>query len=72
MNLLSPDPGLLFWMVLSFAIVFVLLAKFGFPAITSMVSKRAEHIEQALRDAEKTRVELENMQQTCRERTSSC
>ena len=30
MGLLTPDPGLLFWMVVVFGIVFFLLAKFGF------------------------------------------
>ena len=37
MNILSPDPGLLFWMVLSFAIVFFLLWKFGFPVIVDAI-----------------------------------
>ena len=31
MSLLTPDLGLLFWMLLSFLIVFGALAKFGFP-----------------------------------------
>ena len=31
MSLLLPDSGLLFWMFLSFGIVFVILAKYGFP-----------------------------------------
>ncbi len=65
MSLITPDFGLLVWMTLIFGIVFFILAKFGFPAITSMVSKRAEHIEQALRDAQKTKEELDSMQQTC-------
>ena len=34
MSLLLPDSGLLFWMVLSFGIVFVILAKYGFPVIS--------------------------------------
>ena len=44
MGLLQPESGLLFWMVISFGVVFVLLAKFGFPVITRMVEelKRAE------------------------------
>ena len=33
MSLLLPDSGLLFWMFLSFGIVFVVLAKYGFPII---------------------------------------
>ena len=37
MSLLLPDSGLLFWMLLSFGVVFVVLAKYGFPVITKMV-----------------------------------
>ena len=40
MNLMLPDSGLLFWMTIIFAIVFFILAKFGFPIITGMVDKR--------------------------------
>ena len=36
MSLLLPDSGLLFWMLLSFGVVFVVLAKYGFPVITKM------------------------------------
>ena len=49
MNLITPDTGLLFWMVLIFGIVFFILAKWGFPAITGMVDKRNEHISESLR-----------------------
>lgn len=51
MNLVTPDAGLLFWMVLIFGIVFFLLAKFGFPVITSMVEKRNAAIARSLQDA---------------------
>ena len=40
MSLVTPDFGLLFWMVVIFGIVFFLLAKFGFPIITGMVEGR--------------------------------
>ena len=46
MSLLTPDFGLLFWMLLSFLIVFGLLTKSGFPVITRMVNKRREYIQQ--------------------------
>ena len=48
MSLLMPDNGLLFWMVLSFGIVFFVLAKFGFPVITKMVNERKEYIDHSL------------------------
>lgn len=58
MSLITPDFGLLFWMTLIFAIVFFILAKFGFPMITGMVEKRSDRIEQSLRDAEEARKAL--------------
>ncbi|MCR5314171.1 MAG: F0F1 ATP synthase subunit B [Bacteroidaceae bacterium] len=58
MNLLSPDPGLLFWMILSFGIVFFILAKFGFPVIIGMVNKRKEYIEMSLLSAREANKQL--------------
>ena len=52
MNLVTPDAGLLFWMVVIFGIVFFLLARFGFPLITGMVEKRNAKIEKSLKDAD--------------------
>ena len=63
MNLVTPDSGLIIWMTLIFAIVFFILAKFGFPVITGLVDKRQERIESSLRDAEEARKQLEQMQQ---------
>ena len=51
MSLITPDFGLLFWMTLIFAIVFFILAKFGFPLITDMVAKRQERIDRSIADA---------------------
>ncbi len=63
MSLLTPDLGLLFWMLLSFLIVFGALAKFGFPVITGMVDKRRTHIEESLADADEARKRLEGVEQ---------
>jgi len=49
MSLVTPDFGLLFWMVLIFGIVLFILWKFGFPIITDMVEQRAGRIENSLR-----------------------
>ena len=51
MQLITPDTGLLFWMVVIFGLLFFLLAKFGFPIITSMVDKRNDTIQKSLKDA---------------------
>ena len=40
-SILTPDFGLLFWMLVAFVALFLLLAKFGFPAITNAVEARA-------------------------------
>ena len=61
MSLVTPDFGLLFWMTLIFAIVFFLLAKWGFPAITGMVDKRAERIEESIGKAREAEKQLAQM-----------
>lgn len=66
MSLLTPDLGLLFWMLLSFLLVFGALVKFGFPIITGMVDKRREHISSALAEADKARERIENVEQEAR------
>ena len=59
MSLVTPDFGLLFWMVVIFGIVFFLLAKFGFPIITDMVEKRNAKIAQSLRDADEIQARMD-------------
>ena len=61
MSLITPDFGLLFWMTLIFAIVFFILARFGFPLITGMVKKRSDRIEKSLRDAEEAQNTLKQL-----------
>ena len=52
MNLITPDGGLLFWMVVIFAVVLFILAKWGFPIITSSVEARSKRIADSLRKAD--------------------
>ena len=63
MNLLLPDSGLLFWMTIIFAIVFFVLAKFGFPVITGMVEKRRTRIEDAIEAARKAEEAIAHLSQ---------
>ena len=49
--LLTPDPGLIFWMLISFGIVFFILAKFGFPIIVKMIDERKAFIDNSLDSA---------------------
>ncbi len=66
MSLLTPDFGLLFWMLVSFLIVFGLLAKFGFPVITRMVDERREYIRKSLENADEANRQLENVKEEAR------
>ena len=61
MNLITPDTGLLFWMVVIFGLVFFLLWKFGFPIITEMVDKRNAAIRKSLKDAHEIEVQMAGM-----------
>lgn len=63
MNLLLPDSGLLFWMTIIFALVFFVLAKFGFPIITGMVEKRSKRIDDAIEAARKAEESLAGLAQ---------
>ena len=59
MSLVTPEIGLLFWMVVIFGIVFFLLAKFGFPVITRMVDERSAKIARSLKDADEIQARME-------------
>ena len=61
MGLLTPDPGLLFWMIIVFGIVFFLLAKFGFPVIIGMVEDRKAYIDNSLKAAREANEQLANV-----------
>ena len=62
MQLVTPDIGLLFWMLVSFLIVFFILKKFAWNVILNMLHEREYNIEQALKAADKARDEMEKMQ----------
>ena len=53
-----PESGLLFWMLLSFGVVFAVLAKYGFPVITRMVEERRAYVEQSLQAAQEANDQL--------------
>ena len=63
MDLLMPDSGLLFWMLLSFGILFLILARYGWPVITGAVERRNERIAKALSDAAAARQLLATLKQ---------
>jgi F-type H+-transporting ATPase subunit b len=58
MDLVTPSIGLLFWMLVSFSIVLVLLKKFAWTPILSMIKEREDSIENALQSAQKAKEEM--------------
>ncbi len=64
-SILTPDFGLLFWMLIAFLVVFGVLAKFGFPAIVNMVDNRKKYIDDSLRKAHEASERLDNIKQEC-------
>ena len=61
MGLLTPDPGLLFWMIIVFVVVFFVLAKYGFPVIIKMVEDRKAYIDNSLKAAREANEQLANV-----------
>ena len=61
MGLLTPDPGLLFWMIIVFGVVFFILAKYGFPVIIKMVEDRKAYIDNSLKAAREANEQLANV-----------
>lgn len=62
-SILTPDLGLLFWMLIAFLVVFIVLAKFGFPAIINMVEERRNYINDSVKKAHEAAARLENIKQ---------
>lgn len=63
MSLLQPEVGLLFWMLLSFGIVFLILAKYGFPVIINMVEERKKYIDESLEVAKEANEKLAQLKE---------
>ncbi|MDO5075047.1 MAG: F0F1 ATP synthase subunit B [Bacteroidales bacterium] len=61
-SILTPDFGLLFWMLVAFAVLFFILGKFGLPAITSMVEERKQFIDESLQNARAANEKLAGLQ----------
>lgn len=58
MELFTPDFGLVFWMFVSFAILFVILWRWGWPAIMKGVSDRADLIDKGVEYAQSAQEQL--------------
>ena len=59
MDLVTPGIGLIFWQTITFLLVLFLLSKFAWKPIMAALSAREDSIENALRMAEKAKLELQ-------------
>ena len=61
MELIRPSFGLIFWMLIGFAILFFILAKFAWPIITNGIASRNKKIADQLEEAAKIHREMESL-----------
>ena len=67
MELFTPDFGLIFWMFLTFAVLFLLLWKFAWPAIMKGVDSRADLIDKVVLYAREAKAQLDSAKQQAEE-----
>ncbi|MDR2286579.1 MAG: F0F1 ATP synthase subunit B [Prevotellaceae bacterium] len=67
MDLFKPDVGLLFWMLISFVILFVILRKYAWTGILKGINERNKHIEETLISAQKAKEQLDEFQRESQE-----
>lgn len=60
MELFTPETGLVFWMFIAFILLFLVLAKWGWPVIIKQMDKRAATIDQGVEDARAAKEQLDN------------
>lgn len=61
MDFLSPHTGTIFWMFISFLVVFYVLKKFAWKPILNVLKQREESIEEALNAAELAKEEMKQL-----------
>ena len=62
MELFTPGFGLVFWMFVSFAVLFFILWKYAWPMILDIVDKRADLIDKGVEYAQNAKEQLDNAQ----------
>jgi F-type H+-transporting ATPase subunit b len=63
MGLITPDYGLMFWMLVSFSVLLFLLKKFAWKQIIYSIKSREDEVAKALREAEYARNEVAQLQE---------
>lgn len=62
MELVKPEFGLIFWMIISFGLIMLILKKFAWKPILNMLHEREASIQNALDSAEKAKEEMKALQ----------
>ncbi|MBQ8773555.1 MAG: F0F1 ATP synthase subunit B [Muribaculaceae bacterium] len=60
MELFTPEFGLIFWMFFSFAVLFLVLAKWGWPVIIKSIESRADLIDKGVEYAQNAKEQLDH------------
>jgi F-type H+-transporting ATPase subunit b len=58
MDLITPEFGLFFWMLVTFTLVFIILKKFAWKPIVHALKEREDNIREGLENAEEAKDEL--------------
>jgi F-type H+-transporting ATPase subunit b len=58
---MKPEPGLLLWTIIIFALFWMLMARFAFKPIQNALKQREADIQQSLDEAKKAREEMANL-----------
>lgn len=66
MELFTPDSGLVIWMFISFAILFIILAVFAWPAIMKGIAGRADFIDKGVEYAQEAKIQLDGAREEAR------
>ena len=61
MDLVIPDFGLLFWMVVSFSILLIILRKFAWKPLLKMIQDREDEIAKSLDSANAAKAEMQKL-----------
>lgn len=64
MELFTPDFGLVFWMFIAFILLFLILAKWGWPVIIKQMEGRADTIDKGVEYAREAKQQLDNARES--------
>jgi len=67
MELFTPDFGLVFWMFIAFILLFLILAKWGWPVIIKQMEGRADTIDKGVEYAREAKEQLDHAKESAQQ-----